>query len=211
MTCARRVHDVCVACAWHMHGVQTSVAGTYIAYDLHCTQDFARNDFELRQFIVGGKVEHRVYSNFAWVDADGYMREFVMKERAEAVSDWLEGDEAAMVVAERKAAKLVGAWLTWLRCQSVEALPAVRMDMLIKRTAPGAAEVFTLETPTLSLTTTLTLTPTPTLTLTLTLTPARTLTPTLTLTLTPTLTPTVTLTLTLTPTQTHATSTTARS
>ena len=34
-------------------------------------QDFARNDFELRQFIVGGKVEHRVYSNFAWVDADG--------------------------------------------------------------------------------------------------------------------------------------------
>jgi hypothetical protein len=94
-------------------------------------QDFARNDFELRQFIVGGKVEHRVYSNFAWVDADGYMREFVMKERAEAVSDWLEGDEAAMVAAERKAAKLVGAWLAWLRCQSVEALPAVRMDMLI--------------------------------------------------------------------------------
>ena len=47
---------------------------------VHCTsQDFARNDFELRQFIVGGKVEHRVYSNFAWVDADGYMREFVMK------------------------------------------------------------------------------------------------------------------------------------
>ena len=43
-------------------------------------QDFARNDFELRQFIVGGKVEHRVYSNFAWVDADGYMREFVMKD-----------------------------------------------------------------------------------------------------------------------------------
>ena len=39
----------------------------------------------------------------------------------------------------------MGAWLTWLRCQSAEALPAVRMDMLIKRTAPGAAEVFTLE------------------------------------------------------------------
>ena len=100
------------------------------------------------------------------------MMRFVMQERAEAVSDWLEGDEAAMVAAERKAAKLVGAWLTWLRCQSVEALPAVRvdmlinpgpgpdldpgpnpnpnqvrMDMLIKRTGPGAAEVFTLETP----------------------------------------------------------------
>ena len=59
------------------------------------------------------------------------MMRFVMQERAEAVSDWLEGDEAAMVAAERKAAKLVGAWLTWLRCQSVEALPAVRMDMRI--------------------------------------------------------------------------------
>ena len=55
---------------------------TALHHHVHCTsQDFARNDFELRQFIVGGKVEHRVYSNFAWVDADGYMREFVMKVR----------------------------------------------------------------------------------------------------------------------------------
>eukprot|EP00908_Phaeocystis_cordata_P020278 Transcript_31949.p1 GENE.Transcript_31949~~Transcript_31949.p1 ORF type:complete len:393 (+),score=156.97 Transcript_31949:805-1983(+) len=108
-------------------------------------QDFARNDFELRQFIVGGKVVHRVYSNFAWVDTDGYMREFVMKERADAVRDWLEGDEAAMSAAERRAAKLTASWLTWLHCQSCEALPAVRMDMLVKRTAPGSAEVFTLE------------------------------------------------------------------
>ena len=59
-------HMHCTALHHHVH--------------VHCTsQDFARNDFELRQFIVGGKVEHRVYSNFAWVDADGYMREFVMK------------------------------------------------------------------------------------------------------------------------------------
>ena len=50
-----------------------------------------------------------------------------------------------MMMAERKAAKLVNTWLTWLRCQSVEALPAVRMDMLIKRVGPGKAEVFTLE------------------------------------------------------------------
>lgn len=108
-------------------------------------QDFARNDFELRQFVVNGRVHHRVYSNFAWTDSDGYMREFVMKDRSEAVRDWMSGDERAMAAAERKAANLVDAWLTWLRCQSVECLPAVRMDMLVRRKGPGAAEVFTLE------------------------------------------------------------------
>lgn len=54
-------------------------------------------------------------------------------------------DDEAMVQAERKAAKLVREWLTWFRTQSVEALPGVRMDILIKRTGPGAAEVYTLE------------------------------------------------------------------
>ena len=92
-----QVH-VCTCSAWHVRGTVCMVCWeAWLAYALHhhmhctalhvhahvhCTsQDFARNDFELRQFIVGGKVEHRVYSNFAWVDADGYMREFVMKVR----------------------------------------------------------------------------------------------------------------------------------
>ena len=50
-----------------------------------------------------------------------------------------------MAMAEKKAAKLVSAWLTWFRTQSVEALPGVRIDVLIRRTAAGVAEVFTLE------------------------------------------------------------------
>ena len=108
-------------------------------------QDFAKNDFELRQFVVDGEVVHKVYSNFAWTDSDGYFREFVMKDRAAAVASWMSGDEPAMAQAERKAAKLARAWLTWMKTQSVEALPGVRMDILIKRTGPGEAEVFTLE------------------------------------------------------------------
>jgi hypothetical protein len=108
-------------------------------------QDFARNDFELRQFVINGQIVHKVYTNFAWVDADGYMREFVVKGREDAVRDWMSGDDAAMAQAERKAAKLVTAWLAWFRTQSVESLPGVRMDILIKRVGPGAAEVFTLE------------------------------------------------------------------
>lgn len=108
-------------------------------------QDFARNDFELRQFVVHGKVENRVYSNFIWTDADGYLRDFIMKDRSEAVTDWMAGDEPAMAMAERKATKLVKAWVTWLATQSAEVVPALRMDMLIKHTGPGTAEVFTLE------------------------------------------------------------------
>ena len=108
-------------------------------------QDFARNDFELRQFVINGQIVHKVYTNFAWVDADGYMLEFVVKGREDAVRDWMSGDDAAMAQAERKAAKLVTAWLAWFRTQSVESLPGVRMDILIKRVGPGAAEVFTLE------------------------------------------------------------------
>ena len=108
-------------------------------------QDFAQNDFELRQFVVEGEIVHRVYSNFAWTDSDGYLREFVMKDRDAAIEAWMGGDEAAMAAAEKKAAKLANAWLVWMAAQSVEALPAVRMDILIKRTGPGQAEVFTLE------------------------------------------------------------------
>jgi len=108
-------------------------------------QDFARNDFELRQFVINGQIVHRAYSNFEWVDGDGYFREFVVKDRADAVTAWMAADDAAMVDAERKATKLVAAWLAWFRTQSVEALPGVRIDVLVKRVGPAEAEVFTLE------------------------------------------------------------------
>ena len=121
-------------------GAQPSDTGSHVI-----VQDFAKNDFELRQFVIDGEIRHRIYSNFAWTDTDGYLREFVMKDRAEAIRDWMAGDEPAMACAEKKAAKLAAAWGTWLGTQSVEARPAVRMDILIKRTGPGKAEVFTLE------------------------------------------------------------------
>eukprot|EP00965_Chrysotila_dentata_P256271 6212494-Pleurochrysis_carterae.AAC.1 len=65
--------------------------------------------------------------------------------RAQAVCEWLEGDEAAMSDAEARMKKLVASWLVWLRCRSVEALPALRIDMLVRRTAPGRARLHTLE------------------------------------------------------------------
>ena len=53
-------------------------------------QDYAKNDFELRQFVINGEIAHKIYSNFEWTDADGYLRDFVMKDREEAVRDWMQ-------------------------------------------------------------------------------------------------------------------------
>ena len=94
-------------------------------------QDFARNDLEMRHFVINGQIVHRVYSNFVWVDTDGYFREFVVKDREAAVAAWMAADGAAMAHAEAQASKLVKAWLAWFKTQSVEALPGVRIDVLV--------------------------------------------------------------------------------
>ena len=90
-------------------------------------------------------MRHVIYSSFERVDVDGYPRDFVKKDRAEATTDWLHGDTEAMDDAERRATRLVTLWLTWLRCRTAEAVPAIRVDLLVKRAAPGKAEVHTLE------------------------------------------------------------------
>ena len=110
-------------------------------------QDFVRNHMEIRCFVVNGAVGHIIYSSFERIDTDGYPRDFIKKERAHAICDWLEGDADAMEDAERKAGRLVRQWLTWLRCRSAEPTPAIRMDLLVSRTALGRTEVHTLEVP----------------------------------------------------------------
>jgi hypothetical protein len=108
-------------------------------------QDYVKNHLELRCFVVNGRVEHIIYSSFERVDVDGYPRDFVKKERGDAIADWLSGDAVAMEDAERKAGRLVRQWLAWLRCKSSEPTPAIRMDILVSRTGPGRADVHTLE------------------------------------------------------------------
>ena len=108
-------------------------------------QDYVKNHLEMRCFVVDGKIAHIIYSSFERVDVDGYPRDFVKKERGAAIAHWLEGDHAAMEDAERKAARLVSLWLTWLCCQSAEPVPAIRMDILVTRSGPGRSEVHTLE------------------------------------------------------------------
>ena len=77
-------------------------------------------------------------------DADGYQVDFARKEREAALGAWLDGDEAAMAHLERRMRKLTR------RCSRaalplVEAVPAIRIDFLVKRRAPGKVDVHTLE------------------------------------------------------------------
>ena len=110
-------------------------------------QGFVPNDFEMRVYVVQGQQAHVVYSTF---DAEEDSRalthpSFAVKSRAEAIADWLESDEAAMVDAERAVVVLVTRWMRWLTSVSSDAVPAIRMDFLVQRVAPGRAEVHSLE------------------------------------------------------------------
>ncbi len=102
-------------------------------------------DFEARAFVVKGRVAHIIYSNFGRIDPDGFPVDFEKLERSAAINMWMGGDEKAMAHAERRIRKLVAHWLVWLRCRSAAPLPAVRIDILVRRAAPGRADIATLE------------------------------------------------------------------
>lgn len=110
-------------------------------------QDYVPNDFELRAYVVRGVICHTVYSTFGGFSDEGYALDFALKTRSQAISDWLQGDEGAMARAERRVSKLVSRWLEWLGCAAATAgvLPCIRMDFLVRRSAPGRAQVHTLE------------------------------------------------------------------
>ena len=108
-------------------------------------QDFVPNSLEARAYVVNGQIVHTVFTTFGETDADGYQVDFARKEREAALGAWLDGDEAAMAHLERRMRKLTRRWLAWLRCRSSEAVPAIRIDFLVKRRAPGKVDVHTLE------------------------------------------------------------------
>jgi len=110
-------------------------------------QDFVPNTFEMRVYVLRGEAAHTAYSDFDWEGCGftGKPFDFEQKLRAEAVADWLDGDEAAMVEAEEQVRVLVARWARWLRTLSSEPIPAIRMDFLVRHAAPGSAHVHSLE------------------------------------------------------------------
>ena len=134
-TCGPRVANR-VCCLWPQPGCENN--GVIV-------QDFVANNLEARCFVVRGQVVHVVYSNFKRTDDEGYLCEFEMMNRQQAIGQWLDGDEKAMAAAERKITKLIGQWLVWCRCRDVDEPPCIRMDFLINKPNPGQADVHTLE------------------------------------------------------------------
>jgi hypothetical protein len=108
-------------------------------------QDFVPSEFEARAFVINGVVAHIIYSNFGRIDPDGFPVDFLTRDRAQAVAEWMGGDERAMVHAETRIGRLVDAWMVWLRCRNCEMPPALRIDCLVRRSGVGRAEVHTLE------------------------------------------------------------------
>ena len=108
-------------------------------------QDYCKNHFEMRCFVINGEIAHIIYSTFERVDFDGYPRDFLKLDRHAATIEWLSADSAAMDDAERKARRLVRLWHTWLRARNAEPTIAIRIDLLVHRSGVGRADVHTLE------------------------------------------------------------------
>ena len=89
-----------------------------------------------------------LYTSFGGVSEAGLTHTFLQRSRDDAIAEWLAGDRAAMERAEARVRALVARWLAWFDCACAGARgapPAVRMDFLVRRVAPGRARVHTLE------------------------------------------------------------------
>lgn len=100
---------------------------------------------EARVGVVRGAAANCTCTRMEHVSADGYFHDFVALPRDEAVERWLGGDEAAMRDAEAQIAELCAGWWRWLLAESAEDPVSVRVDFLVRRPAPGRAEVWTCE------------------------------------------------------------------
>eukprot|EP00927_Polykrikos_kofoidii_P021995 TRINITY_DN20660_c0_g1_i1.p1 TRINITY_DN20660_c0_g1~~TRINITY_DN20660_c0_g1_i1.p1 ORF type:complete len:619 (+),score=102.47 TRINITY_DN20660_c0_g1_i1:82-1938(+) len=118
--------------------------------DLVFVQEWVDFDVEMRHFIVEAdlskpetlKPKKIVYTVMKSV-TDNCFREFDRFERAGALKQCFQLDDAALADAERQAQGLIIRWLSWLQAQCSELPPVVRFDILAKRTGPGQAKVMT--------------------------------------------------------------------
>ena len=104
--------------------------------------------FELRCFVIRGKVEYHYCARYSSCEEDtGYFADWESHPRALVVSNWLDGDDAAYRDMLAKAGVVISKWNEWLRCENERQVPAIRIDFLVcyDRTAPGSANLYTLE------------------------------------------------------------------
>jgi hypothetical protein len=83
------------------------------------------------------------YTGFARNEQQNFFD--LIKHSREGALRRLDGDQAAFEAAHARIAQLVGKWLGWLRMQISEPIAVIRLDFLVRRSAPGEAEVRLLE------------------------------------------------------------------
>jgi hypothetical protein len=113
-------------------------------------QEWVDFDVEMRHFVVEPDPNNHqtwrprkiIYTVFQGNQGNCF-RSFDRFDRAGAIEQKFQGDEAAMAQAEKLASQLIKYWMIWLQAQSAELPVCVRFDILAKRLGPGRAAVYT--------------------------------------------------------------------
>lgn len=96
-------------------------------------QVYIKNTFELRCFIVEGKIVHHYCAKYAAVDkASGYFKEWQVHEKPEVIQKWLQNETSAYTKMMFQAEQLVENWNRWLTTFENRQLPAIRIDFLVE-------------------------------------------------------------------------------
>lgn len=111
-------------------------------------QEYVEHDLELRLYVVEGQVEASIYTKFCRIKENKEFGDFKeLFTGAEAASQWMGGDAAALADGERQCREALAHWLVWVEAQVCEVPAAIRFDFFVGRTKdhPGRATVWTLE------------------------------------------------------------------
>ncbi|CAE7778333.1 RPS9B [Symbiodinium sp. CCMP2456] len=110
---------------------------------------------EARCFVLNGEVVEALFTRFARIDCNGYVRDYEKSAKNEASQGqgqveeeplkWLLNDKAAFEDAMLQMRRLSRLWHLWLLAQSAEPTVSVRIDYLVERVGLGRAEVWTCE------------------------------------------------------------------
>uniref|UniRef100_A0A7S2GG27 Uncharacterized protein n=1 Tax=Octactis speculum TaxID=3111310 RepID=A0A7S2GG27_9STRA len=104
-------------------------------------------DCEVRTFIVDGKPVHRTRSFTKFHDngdgPEGRFTDFCRLQRANALHQFFDDNQADLDVVEAAVDALITRWLAWLACATASMPPVLRLDIFVRRRRPPSEFGFT--------------------------------------------------------------------
>lgn len=115
--------------------------------DALIVSEFIEHDYELRIYVVEGKVEAHIYTKFCSIKENREFGDFKqLFDKKEAAKQWMDNDLQTCLDGERQCLELTNHWLAWLRMQACGLPTAIRFDYFVGRgPEKGKAVVWTLE------------------------------------------------------------------